>query len=336
MAKIETSAWLVSPDEKQDLSLEQGGVLKGELYMPEGTGSGEYEALALSARAQSILLLVSTWHRFNEGIGERLIQSSAYQSEAPEPELLIHTARSGLLLLEDRQAGREFRVQGHESSFHHLEYLNLSGQVHSGAPIDSLFLRAPMTDLHLLLGADVAARLLSRLRIAEANQAESCFIPPHVTAVLYQARCNHLNGRVRQTFAVAKTLEYLCLLADHVCGSEPQRTTIAPKIHQIYEELLHLEGKLPALQELAVRYGASAKAISNGFRELYGKPMYSFVTEQRLQQAHIALLESDVPLKVLAFRLGYAHVNHFVAAFKRQFGYTPGNARKNGIRSDSM
>jgi AraC-like DNA-binding protein len=332
MGNYQTSAWLISPDEKQDVSLAQGGVLKGQLHMPEDLGKGEYEALALSARDRSIVLLVSTQHSFNEGIENCLVDSSAIQAELPEPELLIHTARTGLLVLNDLQVGKTFDVQGHHSSFHHLDYLNLAGQVSSHAPLDSSFLRVPMTDLIMLLGEDVATKLLSTLQIAPTNCAESYFIPPHITSVLYKAHSNHLTGRVRQTYAMAKTVGYLCLLADHVCNSEPQRTTIAAKIHQIYEELLHLEGKLPNLQELAVRYGASAKAISNGFKELYGKPLYNFVTEQRLEQAHIALLESDVPLKVLAARLGYVHVNHFVATFKRQFGYTPGSVRKKGIK----
>jgi len=33
-------------------------------------------------------------------------------------------------------------------------------------------------------------------------------------------------------------------------------------------------------------------------------------------------------MKVLAARLGYSHVNHFIAAFKKKFGYPPGSLRK--------
>jgi AraC-like DNA-binding protein len=33
-------------------------------------------------------------------------------------------------------------------------------------------------------------------------------------------------------------------------------------------------------------------------------------------------------MKALANQLGYSHVNHFITAFKRQFGYSPGTIRR--------
>ena len=48
----------------------------------------------------------------------------------------------------------------------------------------------------------------------------------------------------------------------------------------------------------------------------------------RLEAAHAAIQSSDVPLKKLAERLGYAHFNHFNAAFKKKFGYPSGSLRK--------
>jgi AraC-like DNA-binding protein len=33
-------------------------------------------------------------------------------------------------------------------------------------------------------------------------------------------------------------------------------------------------------------------------------------------------------MKVIAERLGYSHVNHFITALKRKFGYPPGSVRK--------
>lgn len=47
-----------------------------------------------------------------------------------------------------------------------------------------------------------------------------------------------------------------------------------------------------------------------------------------MQQAHEAILKSDVALKQLSERLGYSHVSNFSAAFKQRFGYAPGSLRK--------
>jgi len=33
-------------------------------------------------------------------------------------------------------------------------------------------------------------------------------------------------------------------------------------------------------------------------------------------------------MKTLAHKIGYSHVNHFITAFKKKFGVTPGSLRK--------
>ena len=45
-------------------------------------------------------------------------------------------------------------------------------------------------------------------------------------------------------------------------------------------------------------------------------------------EAHAALVEGDLPIKVLSRRHGYSHVNHFMRAFTRKIGYPPGNLRR--------
>jgi hypothetical protein len=64
----------------------------------------------------------------------------------------------------------------------------------------------------------------------------------------------------------------------------------------------------------------------------YGASVYNFVTDHRLNQVHASIIASTTPLKTLAARLGYSHVNHFIVAFKRKFGYPPGSLRKAGAR----
>jgi AraC-like DNA-binding protein len=52
------------------------------------------------------------------------------------------------------------------------------------------------------------------------------------------------------------------------------------------------------------------------------------MTDHRLAQAHALLQTEQISMKVLAARLGYSHVNHFIAAFRKKFGYPPGSLRK--------
>lgn len=89
-----------------------------------------------------------------------------------------------------------------------------------------------------------------------------------------------------------------------------------------------LEGRLPTLNQLATEFGLSAKQLNIEFKVEFGQSIFEYVTNNRLEQVHEALLESSIPMKVLSERLGYSHVNHFITAFRRRFGYPPGSLRR--------
>ena len=71
-----------------------------------------------------------------------------------------------------------------------------------------------------------------------------------------------------------------------------------------------------------------ASKLNQSFIKKYDQSIYSFLTNQRLDQAHEALLKTGIPMKILAHKIGYSHVNHFITAFKKKFGVTPGSLRK--------
>ena len=53
-----------------------------------------------------------------------------------------------------------------------------------------------------------------------------------------------------------------------------------------------------------------------------------YIMSRRLNRARFLLQNSDIPLTVLAEKLGFADGSSFSRAFKRYFNITPGNARK--------
>jgi len=63
---------------------------------------------------------------------------------------------------------------------------------------------------------------------------------------------------------------------------------------------------------------------------LFGTTVFETLCNERLEMARQLLQQKSesIPLKQLAYNLGYAHTNNFVSAFKRQFGVTPGQYLK--------
>jgi AraC family transcriptional regulator len=57
------------------------------------------------------------------------------------------------------------------------------------------------------------------------------------------------------------------------------------------------------------------------------------VAEWRLQRADRLLLETDLPLKEIAYRLGFANAANFSTSFSKERELTPGQFRRRGHRS---
>ena len=107
-----------------------------------------------------------------------------------------------------------------------------------------------------------------------------------------------------------------------------QGSSSKEKVEKLHAYIIGTKGKLPNLNELAKQFGISLRTLNDLFADEYGQSISAFINNYRLSAAHEALEHSDVPMKQLASELGYSHVNHFITAFKRKFGYSPGHLRK--------
>ena len=181
-----------------------------------------------------------------------------------------------------------------------------------------------------LLGNHFDDLLLKSLGLDEATKTVTRQMPQHLTAPLQEALSDQYTGPARRLFAQTKTLEYLSLLVEflHAEKTMPRQGRHAKKIRDLKEYLLTLDGRIPALNSLAADFGLSAKQLNIEFKAEFGQSIFDYVTTNRLEQAHAGLLASSVPMKALSDRLGYSHVNHFITAFKRKFGYPPGSLRR--------
>jgi AraC-like DNA-binding protein len=181
-----------------------------------------------------------------------------------------------------------------------------------------------------LLGEAEADMLINGLGLSRSRPAVVRSMPAFVSMALRDPGIARFSGPALRLFGQAKVLEYLAVLYSVVTDDTPAKPQPrhANRLRQLHDQLLAAEGRLPTLSELAVEYGLSARTLNAMFTAMYGEPIVKFITHQRLQQAHAALLETTVPIKALAVRLGYSHVNHFSIAFKRKFGYPPSALRR--------
>ena len=100
-------------------------------------------------------------------------------------------------------------------------------------------------------------------------------------------------------------------------------------VREAQERLLANLADPPDLASLAASVNLSPKRLNHGFREVFGTTVFDYLVEARLTVAQRMLDEGvDLPLKNLAWQLGYRHLSNFITAFRRRFGVSPGEFRK--------
>jgi AraC-like DNA-binding protein len=225
----------------------------------------------------------------------------------------------------------ELTLGAHQCLFQRTDCLDQTTSVDTTEDIDAYLFIIGDSVLGKLLGEEYGAALLQRLGVESIPAAALHTLPRRITSLFYDCLPQHLIGGFSKLYAQAKVLEFLSLRAGHLAippEGNSGHTPRDPKMARLHEELTRLQEKAPTLTELAKRHGMSARALKERFRYIYDLSIFACISEARLAEAHDALLKTNTPIKVIAARLGYAHVSNFTSAFSNKYGYPPGKLRR--------
>ncbi|GJE00704.1 helix-turn-helix domain-containing protein [Methylobacterium isbiliense] len=111
-------------------------------------------------------------------------------------------------------------------------------------------------------------------------------------------------------------------------------TTPSPRYLRL--ALNYIEANLTnplTLSEIAAVAGVSVRTLQLAFHREVGQAPTQFIIGRRLERARRDLLDIrdlDVPIAELAKRWGFAHASDFGQRYRRQFGCTPSETRRQG------
>ncbi|NJN32308.1 MAG: helix-turn-helix transcriptional regulator [Synechococcales cyanobacterium RM1_1_8] len=138
----------------------------------------------------------------------------------------------------------------------------------------------------------------------------------------------YLQGKVYELMALQlQGTELQGSRAAKTPGENLQIDTLKPDtVAQLHQASAIVRSRLenpPSQTELAREIGMCERSLRRGFKQLFGMTIVAYLTQQRLQQAEQTLREGDCTVTEVANQVGYAHLGHFAAAFKKHFGITP-------------
>jgi AraC-like DNA-binding protein len=195
-----------------------------------------------------------------------------------------------------------------------------------------------ISPLNLKIIAGKAFELMPRELREVINEENGCFFnknlcmnPTAKVAVGQIINCN-LEGPLKELYCEGKSLEVISCILDQFRGECIKYNFFyKDEIERIYyakELLLKDLTNPPSLMDLAKSAGMHHSKLNKGFREKFGKTVFGYLTEARLEKARQYLEKGDMNCTEAAFSVGYSSLSHFAKAFKEQYYVSPSSYMK--------
>ena len=173
--------------------------------------------------------------------------------------------------------------------------------------------------------------LLQRVKKQVAATGPTLRVEPKsaLTAIAMRLVRGAFNKDFRDRFEVEQALFEFVLAYERLVWklSDPhgERDRLLEMVRQrVVKDAKHA----PSVEELAAEDGMSRSHFSHIFRERTGLTPAHFITETRVRQAALMLVQSRTPLKHIADACGFANVNHFSKVFRRFQHISPAAYRR--------
>ena len=202
---------------------------------------------------------------------------------------------------------------------------------HKGMRMYWLFFRYPRQGERVLgLSAAETASLARELRRLTAH----VFAVPSSMRLLFQDYFTYHDTLPKgpfRTLTLRTIILRILLVAIESAQNNPSVKTLA-KISRIAEIIRKRPSHRFSVAELAGHAKTSVSHFTSLFRHVIGLPPYAYLAHCRLEEAKRLLRETDAPVGEIARTLGFASPQHLAAQFRKTYGLTAREWRREARR----
>ncbi|WP_299383234.1 AraC family transcriptional regulator [uncultured Lacinutrix sp.] len=154
-------------------------------------------------------------------------------------------------------------------------------------------------------------------------------ISPSMAIALNQLVNYNLNHSVKNIYFKAKAYEVLSLYFNRSEDADIDQCPFLVdesnvlKIRKAKDIVISRMAEPPGLQELADEIGLTLKKLKEGFKQIYGDSVFSFLLDYKMEFARKLLESGAHNVNEVGLKVGYSTSSHFIAAFKKKYGTTP-------------
>jgi AraC-like DNA-binding protein len=95
------------------------------------------------------------------------------------------------------------------------------------------------------------------------------------------------------------------------------------RVHEARDYLAQHYASPPTIPQLARMVGMNQTKLKAAFKQLLNLTIYEYVLHRRMEVAAQLLVEAELSVAEVAYRVGYEYPANFSCAFKRYYGRLP-------------
>lgn len=154
-------------------------------------------------------------------------------------------------------------------------------------------------------------------------------INPAMSVVLSQMLNFNMHSAIERLYLKGKIYELLALYFNKPEDTDFEQCPFLAdednvrRIRKAKDIVISRMSEPPSLQELADEIGLNLKRLKEGFKQVYGDSVYSFLFDYKMEYARKLLEAGTMNVNEVGLKVGYSTASHFIAAFKKKYGTTP-------------
>lgn len=152
-------------------------------------------------------------------------------------------------------------------------------------------------------------------------------IIPEMKNIIKGIMDNPYEGGLKKMFLEIKTMELITLQlfqfgnqSDNAGKLSKKQQDLAVGVKEFLDQNFLISW---TLDKLARKFGTNIQTLKISFKATFGFSIFSYYQQLRMLFAKQMLLDQNQHISEISEWLGYSHQNHFSAAFKKHFGYSP-------------
>lgn len=154
-------------------------------------------------------------------------------------------------------------------------------------------------------------------------------VSPAIAVILSQMMNYNLHPSIKELYIKGKVYELISLYFNKSADADIEQCPFlvdednVQRIRKAKEIMIARMAEPPTLTALSDEIGLSLKKLKEGFKQIYGDSVFSFLFDYKMEYARKMLETGKYNVNEVGLKVGYSTASHFITAFKKKYGTTP-------------